>query len=60
MRKHLKKLELHRETLLGLADTRLRRAAAGVPASIQTCGTPCTKGCTTPCTYTCHYPCIQQ
>ncbi len=60
MRKHLHKLQLNRETLRGLEGTNLRRAAAGVYASLGTCGTPCTEQCTNPCSWTCHYPCGEQ
>jgi hypothetical protein len=44
MKKNLKKLSLHRETLRALGDGAIRGAMGGV--SVDTCGSPCTATCT--------------
>ena len=48
MKRDVKKLALHRETLRALAESAVREAAGGVSA--RTCGTPCSATCTA-------YPC---
>jgi len=48
MKKSLKKLALHRETLRALAEDTIQAAVGGVSA--RTCGTPCSATCTA-------YPC---
>jgi len=48
MKKSLKKLALHRETLRSLEDGAIQEVVGGVTA--RTCGTPCSAACTA-------YPC---
>jgi len=48
MKKNLKKLALHRETLRSLEEGAIQRVVGGV--SLQTCGSPCSATCTA-------YPC---
>lgn len=48
MKKSLKKLALHRETLRSLEDGTIQEVVGGVTA--RTCGTPCSADCTV-------YPC---
>jgi hypothetical protein len=49
MKKNLKKLALHRETLRALEDGAIREAVGG--ATARTCGSPCSATCTV-------YPCV--
>ncbi len=51
MKKNLKKLALHRETLHALEGGALQAAVGGV--SLNTCGSPCTAACTV---YPCYAP----
>ena len=44
MRKHLKKLALHRETLRFLEEGAIQEVVGGVSA--RTCGSPCSATCT--------------
>jgi hypothetical protein len=44
MKKNLKKLVLHKETLHALEESVLREAVGGL--SLRTCGTPCSAACT--------------
>jgi hypothetical protein len=44
MKKNLKKLALHRETLRALEEGAIRNVVGGV--SLQTCGSPCSAACT--------------
>jgi hypothetical protein len=44
MRKSVKKLALHRETLRALAEDTIQKAVGGVTA--RTCGSPCSATCT--------------
>ena len=48
MKKNLKKLALHRETLRALEEGAIQEAVGGVSA--RTCGSPCSAACTV-------YPC---
>ena len=48
MKKSLKKLALHRETLCSLEEGAIQEAVGGVTA--RTCGSPCSATCTA-------YPC---
>jgi hypothetical protein len=50
MKKNLKKLALHRETLRALEEGAIREAVGGVSA--RTCGSPCSAACTV-------YPCAE-
>jgi hypothetical protein len=52
MKKTLKKLSLHRETLRTLEDGTLRNAAGGI-VTANTCGTPCSAACSDACTDRC-------
>lgn len=49
MRKNVKKLVLHRETLRVLEESMIQDAVGGVSA--RTCGSPCSATCTV-------YPCV--
>jgi len=49
MKKSLKKLALHRETLCALEEGSIQAAVGGVSA--RTCGSPCSATCTV-------YPCV--
>ena len=49
MKKNLKKLALHRETLRALEEGAIREAVGG--ATARTCGSPCSAACTI-------YPCV--
>lgn len=49
MKKRVKKLALHRETLRALGESAIQAVAGGVSA--RTCGTPCSADCTV-------YPCV--
>jgi len=51
MKKSVKKLALHRETLRALAEDTIQVAVGGVSA--RTCGTPCSATCTV-------YPCAER
>ena len=44
MKKSLKKLVLHRETLRALGESAIQAAVGGV--SVRTCGSPCSATCT--------------
>jgi hypothetical protein len=44
MKKNVKKLVLHRETLRALEESTIREAVGGV--SVRTCGSPCSATCT--------------
>ncbi len=44
MRKNVKKLVLHRETLHALGESAIQAAVGGVSA--RTCGSPCSATCT--------------
>ena len=50
MKKSLKKLTLHRETLRSLEEGAIQEAVGGVSA--RTCGSPCSATCTV-------YPCAE-
>jgi hypothetical protein len=50
MRKSVKKLALHRETLRALEEGAIQEAVGGVTA--RTCGSPCSATCTA-------YPCAE-
>jgi hypothetical protein len=47
MKKSLKKLALHRETLHALEESAVPAVVGGVSA--RTCGSPCSATCTDPC-----------
>jgi len=48
MKKSVKKLALHRETLRALEESAIQAAVGG--ATARTCGSPCSAACTvTPC-----------
>ena len=49
MKKNMKKLVLHRETLRALEAGAIREAVGGV--SVRTCGDPCSAACSV-------YPCV--
>lgn len=49
MKKSVKKLALHRETLRALEEGAIQAAVGGVSA--RTCGSPCSAACTV-------YPCV--
>jgi hypothetical protein len=51
MKKNLKKLALHRETLRALEDGAMQEAVGGI--SVQSCGSPCSAACTVA---PCHSP----
>ncbi|HEX4964202.1 MAG TPA: class I lanthipeptide [Thermoanaerobaculia bacterium] len=60
MKKSLKKLTLHRETLAALCHTELDQIQAGAPTKLcetgntcGTCGLPCSNACTIPCSRAC-------
>jgi hypothetical protein len=44
VKKSLKKLVLHRETLLALDESAVREVVGGI--SLRTCGSPCSAACT--------------
>jgi hypothetical protein len=50
MKRNVKKLALHRETLRALGESAIQEAVGGVSA--RTCGTPCSATCTV-------YPCAE-
>ena len=49
MKKRVKKLALHRETLRSLEEGAIQEVVGGV--SVRTCGSPCSATCTV-------YPCV--